>query len=59
MEVVVKCRVARDEVEDTVIRLRSGERLVRVPDGLNCKDAFDCYESADPAVAVLRVGYGR
>ena len=59
MEVVVKCRVPRDEAEDYVIRLRSGEKLVHVPDGLACKDAFDCYESKDPELTVIRAGFGR
>jgi hypothetical protein len=57
IEVTVKCRVPRDELEDYVIRLRRGDRLLPVPEGLRCKDAFDCFETTDPEMAVIRAGY--
>jgi hypothetical protein len=55
---VVKCRVPRDEVEDYVIRLRSGENLVETPQGLICKDAFDLSEYSDTQTAVIQAGFG-
>jgi hypothetical protein len=57
IEVVVKCRVPRDEVEDYVIKLRCGEERLPVPEGLKCKDAFDSYETMDPETAIIRAGY--
>ncbi len=57
IEVVVKCRVPRDEVEDYVIKLRRGEQRLPVPDGLSCKDALDSYETMDPETAIIRAGY--
>jgi hypothetical protein len=57
IEVTVKCRVPRDELEDYVIRLRRGDPLLPVPKGLTCKDAFDSYETTDPETAILRAGY--
>ncbi len=59
VEMVVKCRVPRDEVEEYVHRLRAGERIIPVPDGLKCKDAFDLYDFEDPQIGVIRAGYGR
>ena len=59
LEMQVKLRVPRDEVEDYVIRLRSGEPIIRVPDGLSCRDAFDSFETDDPDVVILRAGFGR
>ena len=58
VEMVVKCRVPRDEVEDYVIRLRSGENLVETPQGLICKDAFDLSEYSDTQTAVIQAGFG-
>ncbi len=57
VEMVVKCRVPREEVEEYVIRLRSGEKLVKVPEGFSCKDAFDSYEANDPDTAIIRAGF--
>jgi hypothetical protein len=59
LEMQVKLRVPRQEIEDYVIRLRSGEPIIRVPDGLSCKDAFDSYETSDPDIAILRAGFRR
>ena len=59
VELVVKCRVPRDEAEDFVIRLRNGERLVEVPAEMRCKDAFESYETSDPETAIVRAGFGR
>ena len=58
IEITVKCRVPCEEAEDHIIKLRRGEeRLPVVPEGLTCRDAFDCHETADPNVAVIRAGY--
>jgi hypothetical protein len=57
VEVVVKCRVPRDEVEEHVIRMRRGEEQLPVPAGLRCRDAFDCHETEDPELATIRAGY--
>jgi hypothetical protein len=59
VELVVKCRVPRDEVDEYVCRLRAGERLIPVPDELKCKDAFDLYDFEDPQIGVIRAGFGR
>lgn len=59
LEMQIKLRVPRDEMEDYVIRLRSGESIIRVPEGLSCKDVFDSYETSDPNIAILRAGFGR
>jgi len=59
MEMQVKIRVPRAEMEDYVIRLRAGEPIVRVPEGLLCRDAFDSYETNDPDIAILRAGFRR
>jgi hypothetical protein len=58
IEMTVKCRVPRDELEDFVIRLRRGDRLLPVPDGLRCRDAFDdSFDTMDPDIAIVRAGY--
>ncbi|MEN6494604.1 MAG: hypothetical protein ABFD16_09965 [Thermoguttaceae bacterium] len=59
LELQVKLRVPRDEMEDYVIRLRSGEPIIRIPEGLSCKDAFDSYETSDPDMVILRAGFAR
>jgi hypothetical protein len=57
VEVMVKCRVPRDEVEEHVIKLRCGEERLPVPEGLRCRDAFDCNETEDSETATIRAGY--
>lgn len=57
LEMVVKCRVPRDEAEEYVIKLRRGEERLPVPAGMTCKDAFDSFETNDPEIAVIRAGY--
>jgi hypothetical protein len=57
VEVMVKVRVPRDEVEEHVIKLRRGEEHLPVPPGMKCKDAFDCHEYDDPDMATIRAGY--
>ncbi len=59
VEMTVKLQVPRDEMEDYIIRLRQGERIVDVPEGFTCKDAFDSYETSDANVAILRAGFSR
>jgi hypothetical protein len=57
VEMTFKCRVPQDEAEDYIIKLRRGDEKLPVPAGLVCKDAFDCYETTDPNVTVIRAGY--
>jgi len=57
VEMVVKYRVPRDEVDDYIYKFRIGEKLVRVPEGLVCKDAFDTCETMDPQSVIIRAGY--
>jgi hypothetical protein len=59
VEVVVKCRVPRDESEEVVMRLRKGERLVGVPEGLSCKDAFDLCDYSASDSTIIRAGFAR
>lgn len=58
LEMVVKCRVPRDELEDYIIKLRRGEERLPVPAGLTCKDAFDSLDSHECEAAVVRACYG-
>ncbi len=57
IEVTVKCRVPMDEAEDHIIKLRRGEERLPVPAGMVCMDAFDCLDTTDPAITVIRAGY--
>jgi hypothetical protein len=57
IEVIVKCRVLADEVEEHIFNLRRGEERLPVPAGLVCKDAFACPETADQDTVVIRAGY--
>jgi hypothetical protein len=57
VEVTIKCRVPHDEVDDFIVQLRRGERRLPVPEGLTCRDAFDCHEAAEPGVSIIRAGY--
>ena len=57
VELVVKCRVPRDEAEDYIIRLRRGEERLPVPLGMTCKDAFDACETDESDTTLVRVGY--
>ncbi len=57
VEMTVKCRVPRAEAEDYIIKLRRDEERLPVPPGLVCRDAYDCYETNDPDITVVRAGY--
>jgi hypothetical protein len=59
VEVVVKCRVPRDESEETVLRLRKGERLAGIPEGFSCKDAFDLCDYSSLETTIIRAGFAR
>lgn len=59
LEFVVKCQVPRDEVEEYVCKLRQGNRLINVPSGFTCRDAFDCGEDPSLETAVIRASYRR
>jgi hypothetical protein len=59
IEMVVNCRVPREESEEYVIRLRSGERLVHVPVEFHCHDAFDIQDQTDPATTIIRSRFAR
>jgi hypothetical protein len=58
IEVVVKCCVPRDEVDDYIYRFRNGEAVVGIPEGLACKDAFEAGMAEDPESVIIRAGYG-
>ena len=57
IEVVVKCRVPTEEVEDHIIKLRRGDEILPVPGGLICRDAFECCEQAEAETTVVHAGY--
>lgn len=59
LELVVKCQVPREEVDEYVCKLRHGDRLVSVPNDFTCRDAFDCGEDPSEATAVIRACYKR
>lgn len=58
IEMVVKCCVPRDEADEYIYRLRNGEPLVGVPEGLACRDAFEAGAAEDPTAVIIRAGYG-
>ena len=57
IEVTVMCRVPSDEAEDHIVKLRRGEERLPVPEGLRCRDAFDCGDPTNAETAVIRAGY--
>lgn len=57
IEVTVKCRVPLEDSEEYIVRLRSGEVKLGVPEGLICKDAFDCPDLVEPGTAIIQAGY--
>lgn len=57
VEMVVKCRVPRDEVDEYIYKFRTGDKIVRVPEGLSCKDAFDTCETMEEESTIIRAGY--
>jgi hypothetical protein len=59
VEVKLKCQVPRFEVEDYICRFRSGEKLVSVPEGLSCKDAYVLGEVGDEEMGTICVSLGR
>jgi len=59
IEMVVKCRVPREDTEEYVLKFRDGEKVVPVPEGLSCKDAFALYDNNDVETAIVRAGFGR
>ena len=57
VEVTVKCRVPLEEAEEHILKLRRGEERLPAPEGLTCRDAFECQESMDAETAIIRAGY--
>lgn len=59
MEVVVKYRVPRDELDEVILKLRNGARALPVARGFTCLDAFESGSPSDPSNAEIRALYKR
>jgi hypothetical protein len=58
VEVHMKVRLPRAEVEEHIIGFRQGTKTLRECAGLTCMDAFDdCGAEMDPEVALVRLRF--